>query len=75
MKESDIIKENENGSFVFKDKAGFHVMLNNITHSVGDSSYDDESLAIARLNYFKPKTAQEIQRMAFNIQQYNRKTR
>lgn len=72
MKESDIIKENDNGSFVFKDKQGFHVMFNNVTHSVGDSSYLDESLAIARLNYFSSRTANDIQRMASNITRYNR---
>lgn len=72
MRESDIIKENENGSFIFKDKAGFHVMLPTITHSVGDSSYVDESIAIARLKYFESKSSQDIQRMAFNIEQYNR---
>ena len=73
MKESDIIKENSNGSFVLKDKDIFHVMLPTITHSIGESSYHDESLALARLRYFEPRSAQAIQRMAVNIENYNRK--
>lgn len=50
MKESDIL--HESGRFwVFKDRYGFHVMASGSTVSVGDSSYADKSLAIARCDY------------------------
>ncbi len=51
MKSKDII--HENGPYwVLKNKAGYHAMVSGITHSVSDSSYDDPSLAIARVDYF-----------------------
>lgn len=51
MKETDII--HENGDYwVGREKPSvFTVYKNNTTHAVADSSYANESLAIARCDY------------------------
>jgi hypothetical protein len=42
----------ENGPYwVAKDARGFHAMVSGLTHAVSDSTYTDESVAIARVNY------------------------
>ncbi len=51
MKSKDIIYEN-GPYWVLKNKSGYHAMVTGITNSVSDSSYDDPSLAIARVDYF-----------------------
>ena len=51
MKTKDIIYEN-GPYWVLKNKSGYHAMVAGITHSVSDSSYDDVSLATARVDYF-----------------------
>ena len=50
MKEKDIIYEN-GPYWVLKEKSIYHAMVCGITHSISDSSYDDESLARGRVDY------------------------
>lgn len=68
MNLKNIVAENENGSFVLYEKSVWYVMLSGITHSISDSSYNDESLALARLKYFSNKSVEDINRIAFNIE-------
>lgn len=50
MREKDIVHENGN-FWVGQDKGTFVVFCAGATHSVSDSAYEDQSVAIARCDY------------------------